>query len=217
MLDRFSWRSYDLRNVLPAGWEADISKLADEAVKKVLRPLSVTSREGDPDIRIPVLTVNGQVIREQLRWLYDMYKGYFRDLAQLGMSEPVSTADNDIYGVVLNVQRGSAMRYECHVDSNPIEGLLYVTEHPPGTGGDLVVANRTAASSVEDVDADCSVVYPQRGNLLFFDARRFPHYVRPLTDPQGIRIAVAMNFYTPSCPESARPGDLTGHLFGYEQ
>ena len=28
-----------------------------------------------------------------------------------------------------------------------------------------------------------------------------------------IRVVVAMNYYTPSCPESDRPGDLTPHLF----
>jgi len=135
MIDRFSWRSYDLRTFLPQGWQEQILSLADTAVQKTLRPLSVTSREGDQDARIQVMTVNGQAIRQEIPWLYDLYHGLFKDLASLGVLEPVMTAQNDVYGAVLNVQRGQSMRYECHVDSNPIEGLLYVTDHPKGAGG----------------------------------------------------------------------------------
>jgi hypothetical protein len=32
------------------------------------------------------------------------------------------------YGVVLNVQRGNTMRFECHVDSNPLTVLLFCTD-----------------------------------------------------------------------------------------
>ena len=41
-------------------------------------------------------------------------------------------AHDDRYGVVLNVQRGTEMRFECHVDSNPLTGLLFCTDHPDG-------------------------------------------------------------------------------------
>ena len=54
-------------------------------------------------------------------------------------------AADDRYGVVLNVQRGTKMRFECHVDSNPLTGLLFCTDHAgrrrarlrarPGRGG----------------------------------------------------------------------------------
>ena len=169
----------------------------------MLLPLSVTSREGDPTLRIRTLTVDGITVRDSLPWLFNFYKGLFHDLGQLGQQEPLSTAQKDVYGAVLNVQRGSDMRYELHVDSNPLEDLLYVTDLPKGYDGELVVANNAKANSVEEIEADCSVVYPTEGNLVFFDARRFPHYVRPLVDPNAIRVVVAMNFYTPSCPESA--------------
>jgi len=215
MIDRFSWRSYDLRTHLPANWQTELLEAAaTKAQSKVLKPKSVTSRESDEELGIHVMTVGGVTLRESCPWLYDLYKGLFRDLAQLACTEPVSTASNDTYGAVLNVQRGQNMRYECHVDSNPIEGLLYVTTHVPGTGGELVVANRPDARSVEDVEQDCSVVYPIAGNLVFFDARRFSHYVRPLASEHDLRVVVAMNFYTPSCSEADRPTDLTPHLFG---
>lgn len=215
MLDRFSWRSYDLSTVLPARWQDSIMELANRrASNRVLMPTHSTSREARDVERLPVSSVSGEALRDELPWLYELYKGLFRDLAQLGSLEPVVTAIDDSYGAVLNIQRGPHMRYECHVDSNPIEGLLYVTTHPPGSGGELVVANSPAARSVDDVDQDASVVYPVAGNLIFFDARRFAHYVRPLRGADDVRIVVAMNFYTPSSSEGDRPQGLSDHLHG---
>jgi hypothetical protein len=187
-----------------------------EAKSKILVPTSITSREADRAARIPSLAVGGRVLREKLPWAYSFYTGLFRDLAQSISQEPVAVAQDDRYGAVLNIQKGINMRYECHVDSNPLEGLLYVTDHPKGTGGELVVANDPVAASVAEVDADCSVIYPVAGNLIFFDARDRAHYVRSLTTPNYLRVVLAMNFYLPSCPESARPADLNRHLFGQE-
>lgn len=189
--------------------------VAEGAVRKTLKPISVTSREASKDIQVPVMTVSGTEVREKLPWLHALYHGLFRELAQLGNHELVFAAKNDLYGAVLNVQRGAQMRYECHVDSNPIEALLYVTDHPKGDGGELAVANNPEASCIEEVEVDASVVYPVSGNLILFDARRFPHYVRPLSDPSAIRVVVAMNYYTPSCSENMRPADLDRHLFGF--
>ncbi|HTX54169.1 MAG TPA: 2OG-Fe(II) oxygenase, partial [Candidatus Baltobacteraceae bacterium] len=138
------------------------------------------------------------------------------DLAQLVSHEPVSSAENIKYGINLNVQLGNEHRYECHVDSNPIEGLLYVTEHPSGTGGELVISNCGDVRGMDEIDRDATRIFPLAGYLIFFDAREFTHYVSPLRRPEDIRIAAAMNFYTPSCPESARPADLNRHLFGVD-
>jgi N-acetylglutamate synthase-like GNAT family acetyltransferase len=212
---RFSWRVFDVGELLPGGWQQELLGLAErEASHRTLRPRSVTSREGDPDLMLPVITVSGRVLREQTPWLSSLYDGWFREFAATCSSEVVTTAVDDRYGVNLNVQRGRSMRYECHVDSNPIEGLLYVTDHPKGSGGELVAANHPGATSLEEVDQDCSVLYPEAGKLVFFDAREFAHYVRPLQHDDAIRAVVAMNFYTPSSPESARPNDLNDHLFG---
>ena len=143
-----------------------------------------------------------------------LYEGWFRELGQLVCAEPLSIATDERITINLNLQRGSAMRYECHVDSNPLEGLLYVTDHPPGTGGELVVSHRLTARTVPEVDESAAIVYPRAGHLLFFDARQRAHYVRSLTSEDAVRVVVAMNFYTPSCPESSRPPDLNRHLFG---
>ncbi len=212
---RFSWRTFDVEDLLPRSWREELLELAQQqATHRTLRPRSVTSREGGRDLALPVITVGGRVLRERIPWLGSLYEGWFREFAASCSPEPVRTAVDDRYGINLNVQRGRTMRYECHVDSNPVEGLLYVTDHPRGEGGELVVANRRGATSVEEVDCDCSVLHPVAGRLVFFDAREFAHYVRPLQEDGAVRAVVAMNFYTPSSPESSRPADLNDHLFG---
>lgn len=121
-------------------------------------------------------------------------------------------AHDERYGIVLNVQQGTSMRFECHVDSNPLTGVLFCTDHQ--TGGELVVAHDTAAADIAAVEHDCSVIRPQSGHLIFFDAREHPHYARPLTTVSGTRVVAVMNFYTGSCPESTRPRELNRHLYG---
>jgi hypothetical protein len=215
MSDRFTWRTYDVTTLMPPSWKSEIRRTAQLAVARTVRPHSVTSREADPSLPLHTLTVDGHDVRAQLPWLYNLYHDAFRSFAEREAREPVSCAQHDLYGAVLNVQQGSEMRYECHVDSNPIQGMLYVTDHPRGTGGDLVVANTISAASVKEVEHDCATIPPVAGHLLLFDGRQHAHYVRSLTAAGGQRIAVAMNFYTQSCPEAMRPPDLDTHLFGH--
>ena len=127
--------------------------------------------------------------------------------------EEAFVAADKRYAVVMNVQENDTSRYECHIDTNPIVGLLYVTTHPKGDGGELVVANNQFASNVTEVDRDASVLYPAAGHLVFFDGRRHPHYVRSLVG-SDIRVAVAMNYYLAGNPESSRPEDLNLYLYG---
>jgi hypothetical protein len=210
---RFSWVSYDVSSVMPIGWREEIEKVArNDRITKFLAPPHATSREASDVISLQIMTVRGATMWERLPWLIDLYRGYFRTLYQEATGRTIYPTNDRRYAVVMNVQEG-ADRYECHVDTNPVEALLYVTDHPRGTGGELVVSNNVNARSVEEVDKDCSVLYPVAGQLVFFDARRFPHYVRALESP-GLRMAVGMNYYTDETPEETRPQDLNEYLYG---
>jgi hypothetical protein len=208
--------TFDVNSLLPVNWRTDIQRVAiNRSQQRRLVPPHSTSREDSSVTSLPIHGVRGEIVWRELPWLIDLYRGLFRDLAQQYTAENVRIAESRRYGTVLNVQRGDGERYECHIDSNPIEGLLYVTSHASGTGGELVVANNVNADSVEKVDADCSVIYPQEGHVVFFNGRSHPHYVRPLL-VGDIRVAVAMNFYTESVPETTRPPDLDEYLYGRE-
>ena len=150
-------------------------------------------------------------VRHRLPWLHLAYRREFLKLAGQACAEPVAPARDDRYGIVLNVQRGTDMRFECHVDSNPLTGLLFCTDHQ--AGGELVIAHDAAAADVPSVERNCSIIRPHAGHVIYFDAREHPHYARPLT-VSGIRIVAVMNFYTESCPESTRPRELNRHLYG---
>ena len=212
MPPRFRWTTFDLSAWLPRGWQQEVAAAAATAEVRAFPRTPVISREGQEVQQVIRGRVHADQVRYQLPWLFKAYRNELLELAREVSIEPVSAAQDHRYGVVLNVQRGSSMRFECHVDSNPLTGLLFCTEHKGG--GELVIANRTGAEGLAGVEGDCSVIRPHAGHLIFFDARRYPHYARQLTTDSETRIVAVMNFYTQSSPESTRPRELNRHLYG---
>lgn len=211
-LERFRWTTFDLNDWLPIGWQQDVLAAAAAAEVKEFPRTPVLSRE-DPEVTLVTRgRVHADQVMKHLPWLCKAYRNELLGLAGEVCSEHVSAAQDDRYGVVLNVQRGTEMRFECHVDSNPLTGLLFCTDHD--RGGELVVGHDEAAEGLAAVDRSCSVIRPSAGQLIFFDARRYPHYARALATESDTRIVAVMNFYTESCPESTRPKELNSHLYG---
>jgi 2OG-Fe(II) oxygenase superfamily len=214
MSSRFHWTTFDLNSDLPPGWQQDIRMAAEDADFREFPRTPVLSREAADVLHIRRGRVHAVQVRQRLPWLYRSYRGVFLELARAACAERVVTARDDRYGVVLNVQRGTTMRFECHIDSNPLTGLLFCTDHP--VGGELAFAHDANAADVAAVERDCSVIRPHAGHLILFDARQHPHYARPLKQAADTRIVAVMNFYTESCPESTRPPELNRHLYGRE-
>jgi hypothetical protein len=212
MLPTFRWTTFDLNSWLPPGWQDDVAAAAEAAEVRAFPRTPIISRESHEVQRITRGRVHADQVHYRLPWLFKAYKHELLDLAREVAGEPVNTAKDDRYGVVLNIQHGSGMRFECHVDSNPLTGLLFCTDHR--AGGELVIANDTEAVGVAGIDRNCSVIRPHAGQLIFFDARRYPHYARMLTADSETRIVAVMNFYTESCLESTRPRELNTHLYG---
>ncbi|WP_336217032.1 2OG-Fe(II) oxygenase [Nonomuraea sp. LPB2021202275-12-8] len=206
--------TFDVEQLLPSGWRRDISESAKNFSRiRILSGLHSSSREGLYPEPLPIHGVSGDVVAGRHAWVSDLYTGLFRALAEEVSGEVAICAREVRHAAVLNVAHDNGGRYECHVDTNPIEGLLFVTDHPRGSGGELVVSNSFDVNSPEEVDRYCSIIRPESGKLVLFDGRWNPHYVRPLiSDP--LRVVIAMNFYTSSCPEEARPVDLDPYLYG---
>ncbi len=199
---------------LPEGWQHDVATVAAEAECKDFPRTPVLSREAREVAHISRGRVHADQVRQGLPWLYRLYRGYFLELAASIRAEPVRPASDDRYGVVLNVQRGTRMRFECHIDSNPLTGLLFCTDQPAGAGGELVFGHDPDATGVEAIDRDCTLIRPRAGRLIFFDGRGHPHYARALRSESDVRVVAVMNFYTESVPESTRPPELNRHLYG---
>jgi hypothetical protein len=209
----FHWSTFDVASLLPADWSADIKDVAAEADFRDYPRTPFLSREADDVTHVIRGRVHAGKVQAALPWLYELYRSEFVELAARAWKEPVKAASDDRYGVVLNVQRGKTMRFECHVDSNPLTGLLFFTDHPMG-GGELAVGNDPAVVGVEALDRDCTLIPPRAGHLILFDGKTYAHYARELSSEQDERIVAVMNFYTTSCKESTRPEGLNRHLFG---
>jgi hypothetical protein len=210
----FDWTEFDVSDRCPDGWQRDVVAVAAEADCRDFPRTPVLSREAQDVEHIARGRVHADQVRQHLPWLYQFYRNDFLKLAASISVEPVMTASDERYGVVLNIQRGTEMRFECHVDSNPLTGLLFLTDHARDAGGELVFAYDEDADSVEAVERDCAVIRPRAGLLIFFDGRRHPHYARPLRSESEVRAVAVMNFYTWTYPESTRPPQLNRHLYG---
>jgi hypothetical protein len=211
----FCWTTFDVTSHLPENWQEDIGIVATKADFREFPRTPILSREAGNVAHISRGRVHADQVQENLPWLYRFYRSYFLELAREACAERVMPALDDRYGIVLNVQCGTEMRFECHVDSNPMTGLLFCTDHPAGAGGELVFGHDPAAADIDAVERDCSVIRPHRGHLIFFEGRTLPHYARPLTSESDMRVVAVMNFYTESWPESTRPPELNRHLFGW--
>lgn len=213
MAQRFRWTAFDVTSLLPLDYPDDIKVVAADADFRAYPRTLLLSREADDVTHITRGRVRADKVQSRLSWLYKLYRSEFLERAEEAWGEPIKAASDDRYGVVLNVQQGNTMRFECHVDSNPVTGLLFFTDHPAG-GGELVVADNPDAVGVEALEKDARVIRPQAGQLIFFDGKTYPHYARTLRAASDMRVVAVMNFYTESCPESTRPSDLNRYLFG---
>ncbi len=199
----------DISGLLPAAWQEAIATCSREFSQwRTLGGASSTSREDAfQDRAVPeVGVVTGDVVHQRLPWLDQLYRGELLELANsLGPQRYAVSADLRA-GVNINTTRRNA-RYEWHVDSNPLTGLLFVTTLPPAAGGQLVFRPDPVSRPGEDW---AITVSPVAGQLLLFDARQAAHVVTTLLSDQ--RISVPMNYYFEGREE--RPGDLDAYLYG---
>jgi hypothetical protein len=195
--------AYDIEaaGMLPPGWNQELA----DAATALAKPAEL--RGGGPSSLEPAGTViryglvDGETVEEALPWLARLYAELAHDLASRVYGQKMVTSDKTINGVNLNVLRGAGSRYELHVDTNPLTGLLFVTTHPTEDGGQLEFEIQPSSLS-----------YPPRsGMLLLFDATKAPHRVTPLRR-EVTRISVPMNFYTEETLAHRPPG-LDSYLY----
>ena len=211
--EKFKWNEIPVEKHLPKGWRELLTSFSNHHRRTVsLVPNSITSRETEDVSSISISTVDGSQIRISLPWLHKLYKSTFLDLIIKHIDRTAVSANSDIHGITINIQSGNTMRYECHVESNPITALLYVNDHPKGSGGELVISNDTNSRGLEAIKRDSVSIYPESGVLYVIQAMHNPHFASPLTNQGDSRIAIVFNYYNEKTPETARPIDLDNHL-----
>src|SRR5271166_836431 len=129
MLPTFQWTGFDVDEMLPARWRQDVEAVAAAADFRAFPRTPGLSREADHVQCVARGRVHANDVKDRLGWLYELYRADFRELARRARGESVAPARDDRYGVVLNVQQGPTMRFECHVDSKPLTGLLFCSDH----------------------------------------------------------------------------------------
>src|SRR5690606_1455473 len=143
-------------------WIDEITTVANlHSYKMHLDGKSSTSREKEGSTGVDIEVVDGMTVREKLSWLHDLYSTYLLDLANQIFGARYTVDSNITSSVNINILRGINARYEWHVDSNPLTGLLFVTSHDRHSGGELVFDNKGQEVKV----------LPQSGTFLLFDAR----------------------------------------------
>jgi len=197
--------SYDLI-ALNIVTREDLARAASVALsgarQAVLQGGSSTSLES-PDTRLHYRLMSGEMIADSLPWLYDMYRSTFCVMASRVYGQGMRVSPNMHNAINFNVVEGMGARYEWHVDSNPLTGVLYFTDASASTGGRLVFRGEGGAD----------LLLPMRkGNLVLFDARNHAHAVEPLQTSQP-RICAPMNFFVES-EEIERPQELDDYLYG---
>jgi 2OG-Fe(II) oxygenase superfamily len=202
LLGLFAAFDLEALEMLPANWDREVIDVAlDLAQPAELRGGASSSLEPEGTL-IRYGLVDGEAVESALPWLGRLYGEIAQDLAPRLTKQEIVTSDKPINGVNINVLRGVGSRYELHVDTNPLTGLLFVTTHPAEDGGQLVYEIEPSPLS-----------YPPRtGVLLLFDATQAPHHVTPLLK-DTTRISIPMNFFTPEALAS-RPPDLDSYLYG---
>ncbi|WP_156886819.1 2OG-Fe(II) oxygenase [Pleomorphomonas oryzae] len=204
-----TWRPYHSWDILGAGllpphWDNQISHtIREHSIKTILTGEGSTSRETKKNQKIPVYVVDGSSINASLPWLMTLYAGPLLNFASRCQGKELFVAVDQKSSVNINHIEGIGSRYEWHVDSNPVTGLLFCTTCNPRMGGALVFRNVDEKRN--------AVVWPRKGLFICFDARNIPHRVAPLRGHFS-RISIPMNYYDSNSVQK-RPDDLDVQIY----
>lgn len=167
---------------------------------------SSSSREPPGSSPVTVNVVVGDVVAQHAPWLDKLYRSELMERAGSHFGLELAACEDLRAAVNVNDLRGEGARYERHVDTNPLTGLMFVNSLGPGEGGELVF---------ERPLGDIRIV-PREGLFLAFDARDTVHYVTPLKGRHARRVSIPMNYYLKGQPQ-VRPQDLDPYLYRRER
>ena len=117
--------------LLPSGWVADVRRVVDEHAYFVhLDGHSGTSRELEDTKGSDYYVVVGDLIAQELPWLYELYTGTLREMAEQVAGRSLITSTELKTSININTIRGIGGRYEWHVDHNPMDDWSNLRHRP---------------------------------------------------------------------------------------
>lgn len=185
---------------LPSDWVQHMRQVvAEHGVESHLDGSSTATREAEGTIGVDLRVLDGEIIERSLPWLTALYHGALLEMCQQ-VAGPLIQCSPDVRSSInVNSIQGIGGRYEWHVDTNPLTGILYATTHPEEDGGELFFQT-----------VPPTIVRPREGNFIIFDARELTHSVLPLKRNVQ-RLCAVMNYYDEHGYH--RPADLDGYLY----
>lgn len=147
--------------------------------------------------------LDGNDVSYYLPELAELYTTTLVQIASRLSGLTLRRSPDSVNGVNVNVLRAKGGRYEWHVDSNPVTGLLVLSHCDAAVGGRLLFERDAARQT-----AFCM----RPGHFLVFDATKTPHAVEPVLG-DAPRVTAPMNFFIEGEVVS-RPVDLDATLYG---
>lgn len=200
--------SVNVESLMPPDWQQQIGNVVKEYGKLVTLQGGKVSTSMETDTFTTVYTVvKGQDIESTLPWLWELYRGQFRELVSKVAGQEVVVDADKKFGANINTLTKNTQQdgYELHTDINHWTALLAVTTMNEGDGGELIHVLPDETRRETRIQA---------GLLYIFDGRNHPHKVN-LLNPQGssdTRITVPLDYVLKGV-KVERPPDLQA-IFG---
>lgn len=182
---------------------SQIMETAQQFCKMVtLDSLTPDSTLENPAQSLTYSIASGELISNELPQVFELYTDILPKLVKSYIGLSIVPSKYTRTAITLNLL-GKGERYELHVDSNSVTGLLYVNSLTQEEGGTL----RLHYPDREPLD-----IQPVAGDFLLYDARWVPHEVLPVRSSAG-RLSLPMNYFLETDIE-LRPDRLDDYLFG---
>lgn len=180
-----------------------IMKTAQKFCKRVtLDSPTPDSTLESPDDSLTYSIASGELISKKLPEVYRLYEETLPELVRSHVGLSIVPSKYPRTAVTLNLL-SEGERYELHVDSNSVTGLLYINTLLENEGGAL----RLYYPGRKPLD-----IQPVAGDFLLYDARWVPHEVLSVRAKIG-RLSLPMNYFLETDIE-LRPDLLDNYLFG---
>jgi len=156
-----------------------------------------------PDSPLTYRIASGDAITEEIPRIYRLYAEELPELVKAYTGISIVPSKFRRSAITLNLL-SQGERYEMHVDSNSVTGLLYANSLSKADGGALRLYYPGSEGPFD--------IQPVAGDFLLYDARWVPHEVSTVLTSEG-RLSLPMNYFLDTDIES-RPEHLDRYLFG---